>query len=212
MFGIAQEVLKNLGSRALGEITLAWGFKDLVDKLKQTINTIKNVMLDAEQRQADSHAIRSWLERLAAAIYASDDLFDEVATIASQKQLMGGNKVTKMVHTFFSRSNQIVFAFSVSRKIKNIREKLDDIVKDNAEFNFVNQPHWEGSVMNTIKRRDKTFSYVDSNEVTGGDGDKKVILALLLASPTVDGVPDEHEALPVILVVGMGGMGKTTLA
>ncbi|KAL2901458.1 putative disease resistance protein RGA3 [Bienertia sinuspersici] len=82
LFGIAQEVLKNLGSRAL-------------DELRETIDTIKNVLLDAEERQADSHAIRHWLERLHTAVYAADDLFDEVAILASRKQLMGGNKLTK---------------------------------------------------------------------------------------------------------------------
>ncbi|KAL2901476.1 putative disease resistance protein RGA3 [Bienertia sinuspersici] len=101
-----------------------WGFKGRLDKLKDTINTIKNELLNAEQRQADSHAISTWLERLATVVRADDDLLDKVATIASRKQLMGGNKLTKMVHTFFSRSNQI---------IKTIREKLDDIVKENAE-------------------------------------------------------------------------------
>ncbi|KAL2901475.1 putative disease resistance protein RGA1 [Bienertia sinuspersici] len=95
LFGIAEEVLKNLASRALEDLALAWGFKNRLEKLKSTINTIKDVLLDAEERQADSHAIHGWLERLATAVYDADDLFDEVATVASRKQLMGGNKLTK---------------------------------------------------------------------------------------------------------------------
>ncbi|XP_057250613.1 putative disease resistance protein RGA1 [Beta vulgaris subsp. vulgaris] len=100
LFGVAEEVLKNLGSTALDDIASAWGFKARLEKLKNTISTIKDVLLDAEEKQADSHAVRGWLERLTTAVYAADDLFDEIATVASRRQLMGGNKLTKEVKNF----------------------------------------------------------------------------------------------------------------
>uniref|UniRef100_A0A803KVT8 Disease resistance protein RGA3 n=1 Tax=Chenopodium quinoa TaxID=63459 RepID=A0A803KVT8_CHEQI len=216
LFGIAQEVLKSLESEALAEIASAWGFKSRLDKLKDTINTLKDVLLDAEARQADnlpdSHAVRGWLQRLTTVVYEADDLFDEFHTIASRKQLLGGNKVTREVQTFLSRYNQMIFAFRVSKKIKSIREKLADIVSDGTQFNFVPCSHEGGRVMNRTMRV-QTDSYVHVEEVIGRDDDKKLILGVLLASSST-GVDHEQreEMLPVIPIVGMGGMGKTTLA
>ncbi|XP_056688887.1 putative disease resistance protein RGA4 [Spinacia oleracea] len=214
LFGIAEEILKNVGSTAIDEIASAWGFKSQLEKLKNTVNTLKDVLLDAEDRQADSHAVRGWVARLTTAVYAADDLFDEFSTVASRKQLMGGNKLTKEVQTFFSCSNEISLALKISQKIKRIRQELDDVVKDSTQFAFVLRPHHEGRVIYTGRsRRDETYSFVDSEEVIGRDDDKKAVLDLLLAYYSIDNKhEDEDEVLPVISIVGIGGLGKTTLA
>ncbi|KAL2901483.1 putative disease resistance protein RGA4 [Bienertia sinuspersici] len=209
LYGIANEVLKNMGSTAIDELSSAWGFKSQLNKLKNTIETLKDVMLDAEERQADSHAVGGWLERLTTAVYAADDLFDEFATLASRKQLLSGNKVTKEVYTFFSYSNQITLAFKISHKIRRIRQELDDIVKDGTQFSFVFRPHEDGREINTSTRRKETYSFVDSEEVIGRDDDKRAILDLALASSSID---KEEKGVPVIPIVGIGGLGKTSLA
>ncbi|GMH24642.1 hypothetical protein Nepgr_026485 [Nepenthes gracilis] len=136
LFNIAEALLKNLGSKALEEIASAWGFEDQLEKLKNTTNTIKDVLLDAEQKQVESHAVRGWLERLRAVVFEADDLFDEFATVALQKEGIAGDQITKGVLLFFSHSNQPAFAVKMSRKIKKIRVRLDEIAKDGAEFAF----------------------------------------------------------------------------
>ncbi|XP_057520669.1 putative disease resistance protein RGA1 [Amaranthus tricolor] len=93
LYGLAEEALKKLGGSALNEIASAWGFKAELDKLHDTITTVKNV-LDAEKRQADELDVRDWLERLTFVVYAADDLFDELNTIASRRQLMGENSIS----------------------------------------------------------------------------------------------------------------------
>lgn len=204
LLGITEEVLKNLGSRALDEIAAAWRFKPRLKQLQNTIDTIKKVLLDAEERQLESHAIRGWLQRLQAAVYAADDMFDELATVASKKKAMDGNKMTKEVRVFFSCSNHIALAFMISHKIKSIREELDAIAKDGHEFAFVLRPSEERGL---VRRQlgDQTCSFVVADEVMGRDEDKKAILDILLASST-------EELVSVVPIVGMGGLGKTTLA
>ncbi|KAL2923509.1 putative disease resistance protein RGA3 [Bienertia sinuspersici] len=209
LYSIAQEVFRNLGSTALNEIASAWGFKTQLNKLKNTINTLNDVLLDAEQKQTDSLAVLNWLERLTTVVYAADDLFDEFNAVAARKELMGGHKVTKELRTFFSTSNQVAIAFKISGNINKIREELDDIVKDGAQFEFVRGSLERGSVI--MMRKDQTVSYVDEDEVVGRDGDKKAILDMLLASSST-GNEHGHEGLPVIPIAGMRGMGKTTLA
>ncbi|KAJ8435333.1 hypothetical protein Cgig2_024320 [Carnegiea gigantea] len=155
---IEKDILKNLGSRALAEIASAWGFKGQLVKLDNTINTIKDILVDAGERQQHNHAIHRWLGRLKDVVYAADDLFDEFATKASQTEDRGGSKLTKGVKTFFSASNQTAFAFTVSHKAKKIREDLNDIVRDGQQFDFLVQSCEEQRVAR--KHRPETHSFL----------------------------------------------------
>lgn len=112
-------------------------------------------------------------------MYQADDLFDEIATIASRKHFSHGNKFSKEVCTFFSRSNPIARAIDISQKIKAIRQNLDDIVKDSSEFGFVIHPREEVKARNG---RDQTYSYVDADDIIGKDDDKKYLIDVLLSS------------------------------
>ncbi|KAK9667851.1 hypothetical protein RND81_13G015500 [Saponaria officinalis] len=176
------------------------GIQNPPDKArKHDKKKIKDVLLDAEERQIESHTIRGWLDRLKTALYAADDLFDEFAMMASQRE------VTGEVLTFFSRSNHIALSLDISKKIKKIREELDDIVNDSSQFAFVLRPREEGWFRRPL--RDQTHSFVDVEEVIGRDDDKEVIVDILMASCAA-----QERRLSVIPIVGIGGLGKTTLA
>ncbi|XP_057526340.1 putative disease resistance protein RGA3, partial [Amaranthus tricolor] len=194
------------------EIASAWGFKSDLDKLKRNVDLIKAFLHDAEKRQTDDDGVRHWLLILTEVVYAADDLFDEFITVATRKQLNGGNKFSNEVHTFFSRYNQIAYAHRIARKIKVIREEIEGIVKQGNDLKLVSQSYVEGRVI--TKRRDQSYSFVEANQVIGRDADKNAILDLLLASSSSGNDEHEHEqsVLPVIVIVGMGGLGKTALA
>ena len=52
--------------------------------------------------------------------------------------------------------------------------------------------------------RDTTHSFVNPSDVIGRDDDKAEIIDMLMSK--------QENTLPVILIVGIGGLGKTTLA
>ncbi|GAB4832130.1 hypothetical protein Ancab_040258 [Ancistrocladus abbreviatus] len=207
LYGIAMELLKNLGSQALQEIASAWGFKDQLRELRDTTTAIKDVLLDAEEKQSGSRAVGEWLRRLQDVIYAADDLFDEFVTVASRKEVvMTGNRFTKKVRLFFSSSNQIAFAFRVARKIKKIRGKLDRIRRDSTESTQFALTVRSDEEIVVRRGREETHSFVNVGGVIGRDDDKSAVLGMLLSLTSVE------ENVPVISIVGIGGQGKTTLA
>ena len=103
LFFVAKRVLRKLGSKGLERAAAAWGFNSHLQKLRGTMSIIKHVLLDAEPKQINNLAVRGWLQRLGAMAYDVDDLFDEFATILSQKEafaLAGYDKYkTKAVFT-----------------------------------------------------------------------------------------------------------------
>jgi hypothetical protein len=199
LFDLAGKVLEVAGSFALQEIKLASGVKADLDNLKSTVSTIKAVLLDAEKKASHSSAIKGWLERLKDVLHDADDLLDDFSTEALQR---AGNKMTKEVRIFFSSSNQLAYSIKMGHRIKAIRERLNVIENDKMPFHFIESP-MEPQVKNMAR---ETYSFVLEEEVIGREDDKKKIIKLLLDTNT------SVENVSIIPIVGIGGLGKTTLA
>ncbi|KAK9666994.1 hypothetical protein RND81_14G225500 [Saponaria officinalis] len=87
----------------------------------------------------------------------------------------------------------------MSQEVKKLKKKLDSIASNHNTFGFSidSQPIRE--------RREETCSYVYKEEIVGREGDVDNIVRMLLDSGT-------HESVSFLSIVGVGGLGKTTLA
>ncbi|XP_065632629.1 putative disease resistance protein RGA4 isoform X2 [Quercus suber] len=201
LFDLGKEVLKVVGSLALQEIKLASGVKAELENLKSTVSTIQAVLLDAEKQGSHNNEVKDWLKKLRDVFLDADDVLDDFSTEALQHKVMTGSKMTKEVHIFFSSSNQLAFSLKMGHRIKEIRERLSIIAKDKDDFHFI-----QNSVEPQVMNRDReTYSFVLEEDVVGREDDKNKIINLLLDSNTVENVS-------IIPIVGIGGLGKTTLA
>ncbi|KAF3438105.1 hypothetical protein FNV43_RR20861 [Rhamnella rubrinervis] len=200
---IAEGIIGQLGNAAVKEIGLLWGVEDELDQLEDTMTTIKGVLADAEKQQSHSDQIRIWLQRLEDVVYEADDLVDEFSTEALRRQLMSGRRTLKQVRTFCSPSNQFFFRHKMGCRIRDIRKKLD-VIADDKKFHLesglglghtklVSPGEWE------------THSFVQKEQVVGRADDKMAIMKLIFDIKT-------DENIGVIAIVGVGGLGKTTLA
>jgi hypothetical protein len=136
-YGIIGNVIEKLGSVAYQEFSLAWGFKSDLKKLERTMSTIKEVLLDAEKKQASDRLLRLWLGQLNDVLHDAEDVLDEIEYQALRKQVVAtyGSTSTKVRH-FFSSSMTRAFPFKLAHKIKGIRERLDEIAADKDQFNL----------------------------------------------------------------------------
>ncbi|XP_060673109.1 putative disease resistance protein RGA3 [Ziziphus jujuba] len=202
LFDIVGEIILNLGSSALKEIGSLWGVKNDLRKLNQTMSVVEAKLLDAEEKQTRSHEVSVWLEKLQDIVFDADDLVDEFHTEDLRRRVMPGNKMRKQVCIFFSSSNQLVFRLKMSHKIKEIRGSLGEI-KDDATFPSLETRHEEKELVSPNVR--ETHSYVREEEVVGRDDDRRAIIKHLVDVET-------SESVSFIAIVGIGGLGKTTLA
>ncbi|OVA16398.1 Leucine-rich repeat [Macleaya cordata] len=134
LVNVATEILKKLGTVIAREISLAWGVKDDLAKLRQTLEMISAVMTDAENRQINDNAVRLWWRRLKDVAYNADDILDDFSNNQNMRREMCSFK--NKVCNFISSSNPLIFCFKMAQKIKDINRKLDEITKDMDRFKF----------------------------------------------------------------------------
>ncbi|XVF37654.1 hypothetical protein REPUB_Repub20aG0028300 [Reevesia pubescens] len=204
LFSFAGKLLGDLASLAYQELGLTLGVKAEISKLKDTISLIKAVLRDAEEQHGNNnHELTIWVGQLKDVLYDVDDLLDDFSTEALRRKIMStGNEMVKEVRVFFSKSNQLAYSLKMGRRVKAIRERLDKIAADRAKFHFSDNPV---DLPLELKERDQTYSFELEEEIIGRDDDRKKFLELLLESK-----PDEN--VSIVGIVGIGGLGKTTLA
>jgi len=203
---IAKSLLGKLGSFAVQEFRLAWGLQDDLARLEERLKAINSVLSDAEKQQSKNERVRLWLHMLREVLYDAEDVLDEIECETLRREVVKttGSTSRKVQH-FFTSSNMIPFRLKMGHKIKKIIERLAEISSLKSEFNLCQQPIDCGHVLHEETEINRSFESFSG--LIGRDEDKERIINLL-AEPFKVG--DEH---PLVLpIVGMGGLGKTSLA
>ncbi|KAL4334156.1 hypothetical protein GQ457_07G031480 [Hibiscus cannabinus] len=180
------------------KVTLVVDVRKEAQKLKTTLHAIQAVLIDAERRQVKEESVKLWLEKLKATSYDMDDLIDEWNTFILKFRV--SNKVCFCVPSSSFCFSKIVLHRDFAVKIKDLNKRLQVIAVEKDMFSFN---------LNTSKgesERPVTTSFIDVSEIYGRDQDKNAIIRMLLSENS------EQQSLHIISVVGMGGIGKTTLA
>ncbi|KAG5043343.1 hypothetical protein JHK87_007258 [Glycine soja] len=208
LFSIAESLLSKLASQAYEEASRVLGLYDHLKNLKDTLSLVQAVLLDADQKQEKNHELREWLRQLKRVFFDAEDVLDEFECQTLQNQVIKAHGTTKdKVSHFLSTSNPLVFRYKMAQQIKDISMRLDKVAADRHKFGL--QPiDVDTRVVHRREMRETTHSHVNDSDVIGREQDKGEIIELLMQqNPN-----DDHKSLSVIPIVGMGGLGKTTLA
>ncbi|CAN6559056.1 unnamed protein product [Malus baccata var. baccata] len=173
----------------------------LVERLKMTLLSLQAVLNDAEEKQITNPAVEKWLDELKHAVFDAEDLVDEIDTEASRRKVKDQTKKTQVLN-FLSTSRKPFNYKGMNGRIEDLFNKLEHLAKQKDNLGL------RGGVGGNVSQRTPTTSVVEDGFCTyGRDGDKEKLKALLLLFDN-----ESSSNFSVVPIVGMGGVGKTTLA
>lgn len=201
-FSIAESLRMKTGLTAFQEIASMYGFGNELRKLERSLPIIKAVLGNAEERQLKEPEVVDWVRKFKDAVYDADDLLDEFTTQNGRRTADIQGRIGKQISYFFSSSNQLLFRFKILCGMKHIAKRLDDIEKYIDELNLI-----QGVTTLPLEenRQRESHNVWLISEVFGRDQQMEAIVELLMQS-------SGEENLSTVAIVGMGGLGKTTLA
>ncbi|CAK8536965.1 unnamed protein product [Lathyrus sativus] len=200
---VLELVLHNLNSLIQKELGLFLGFDQHFNSLSSLLTTIKATLEDAEEKQFTDRAIKDWLLKLKDAAYVLDDILDDCATQLLEMESKGlSHKVQTSFLSSFHPKN-VAFRYQMAKKMKNMRERLDEIAEERNKFHLTQIVREERSGVLDWRQ---TTSIITQPQVYGREEDKDRIINFLVYDAS------SFEDLSVYPIVGLGGLGKTTLA
>lgn len=190
-YSVVSNLMNNLTLLSSNDFGRAYGVTEQLENIKSKVADINSKLVDVDRRQEKKYVLL-WLRSFKSFILAADDLFDEIATDLLIRDLKG--KVS-----IFS-AKQILYRRKIARELKETQKKVDDMVKGTYLLNLNSSQGRESALSVT-----PTPSNILDVGVVGRDNDKEMIIKQLMQQ-------DGPEKLDLIAIVGMGGIGKTTLA
>ncbi|KAJ8772744.1 hypothetical protein K2173_027921 [Erythroxylum novogranatense] len=132
-----------------------------------------------------------------------DDVLDEWKTWIQTSQLQHGpdplkNKVLSFFRCICFTTSDVGLLHVVGGRIREIKQRLDDIATDKVRYQLNSTDRSEKHVERYV-----TTSFIDTHEVKGRKEEKDKVKSKLFSGAS---------KLHIISLVGMGGIGKTTLA
>ncbi|KAF9593322.1 hypothetical protein IFM89_021491 [Coptis chinensis] len=182
-----------------GGISVYKSIGDVDGKLKKLERTLKRVQFlirEAEDKQLLSDM--NWkdlLRDLEEVAYIADDLIDEIE-IKVFKLEGTQDQVRKLLLSFYKRTS--------APNINDIQDRLDNLLLEVGAL-------LQNRCRNVIESDLQTSSIVDESRVFGREIDKCNVINMILASSSKES-SKQGNGVVVIPIVGMAGVGKTTLA
>ncbi|PWA37716.1 NB-ARC domains-containing protein [Artemisia annua] len=196
-------VFEKLTSVAVNKISRSKEIHTELKKWERKLSQIQAFLEDASQKEVTSKAVKQWLNDLQHLAYDIEDILDALATDAMHHKFTNesegiSSKVRKLIPTCctnFSLSTRM------DGKLNGITTRLQELIDEKRILGLTVK---DGGSKN--KNRNNQTSLVDAPSIVGREGDKKELLQKLLGDEPC------RQNFSIVPIVGMGGIGKTTLA
>ena len=201
-------VIDRLLSLLTEEARLLRGVHTEVQDIKRQLLFIQAFLKDAdakaEKGDTISHGLKAWVQELRETAYSIEDLVDEYIHHFANRPRRSG-----VIFAFLSKVSCLIAKLKprheIASKVKDLKLKVGKLKEESSSYGFISSfEQGSGDTINVPWHDPGVISlFIEEAEIVGIESPKGELINWL-----VEGAAERT----VISVVGMGGLGKTTLA
>ncbi|XP_027181672.1 disease resistance protein RPM1-like [Coffea eugenioides] len=196
-------LIKQLSTLLSQESTLLGGLRPDVQFIKDELGSMKAFLRQAEAKEDDDSQLQEWVKQVREVAYDTEDVLDDFAFRFARGDADG----------FFGRVGKIYNSIKnlnarhrISLEIKDIKARVVEISARYQRYQSLYGTQEIGSSSLHVASADCDIRdqalLIEEAKLVGIDQPKKELISKIL---------DDHSHLKLVSVVGMGGLGKTTL-
>ncbi|XP_027120748.1 disease resistance protein RPM1-like [Coffea arabica] len=185
------------------EATLLGELQPDVQFIKDELGSMKAFLRKAEAKEDNDSQLQEWVKQVREVAYDTEDVLDDFAFRFARGQTDG---FCGYVGKIYSSIKNLKVRHHISLQIKDIKARVEQISARHQRYQSLDGTQERGSSSSHMANadfhiRDQAL-LIEEAQLVGINKPKEELTAKIL---------DDHSHLKIVSVVGMGGLGKTTL-
>ncbi|XP_010914720.1 putative disease resistance RPP13-like protein 3 [Elaeis guineensis] len=202
---VLAHVVSQLASLLVQEAAFLRGVRNQIRWVETELHLLQGFLKDADSRRKRGDAtMESWISEIRGVAYEMEDVIDTIKYMGERRHQRRGclGSISRYSH----KPCESIILNKIGSRIKQIKTKIQSISDSRVRYGVANYNLGESSGVDDGLQALRQFPphFHDDNDVIGFEDDKEKLVKLL--------VDPENKNCGVISIVGMGGLGKTTLA
>jgi Rx N-terminal domain/NB-ARC domain len=195
---IVQLVFEKITDALVKEALHLCGVGKHVENVERELNRIKAFLKDADRKQIQDEMQKQWVKEVRDVAYSIEDVIDTFLCEIPQKK-PGKREAIKRI---FGKTKKLPVIHKLGDEINQILARLQEISDMKVRYGI--NSLGEGGGGKRLPVRPPILPDIEDVDIVGLDADRDNIVKELLDEST--------PGRSVVSIVGLGGLGKTTLA